>query len=258
MSAVVLSLTGVHVRSVDKSWTTYTFLSPQSIDLLQLQGSKTADLLSNMPLDDGDYDQIRLFVDDAPMANYVDLGSGGMAEMKVNNARNGIKIRGNFSVTGSRKTSLVIDFDLRKSLRYKKKDQEYSFKAKTRLVELSVSGHIRGSIDPALLTANSCSDDDVDTFNAAYIFSGHDAKPQDIEIGEADEEDDKGPVTTTAIKYDSNSMTYLYEAAFLPDGDYTVAFTCNANLEDPETGGDKLRFFGSRNATVKVNNIAFL
>ena len=53
-------------------------------------------------------------------------------------------------------------------------------------------------------------------------------------------------------------MTYLYEAGFLPDGDYTVAFTCNANLEDPETDGDNLRFFGSRNATVKVNNIVFL
>ena len=53
-------------------------------------------------------------------------------------------------------------------------------------------------------------------------------------------------------------MTYLYEAAFLPNGDYTVAFTCNANLDDPEMEGEKLRFFGTRNATVKVNNIVFL
>ena len=251
--AVVMRFLSVHVRSIDDSWTSYTFDSPRSIDLLALQGSKTADLLVNMPLDNGDYDEIRLLVDESPMANYVDLGTAGVVDMKLKNGKNDIRIRGDFSVNDSRKASLVIDFDLRKSVKYNRGKGEYFFDAKVRLVELKGSGHIRGSVDPALLTSSDCSDSDVDTFNAAYVFDGHDAKLEDIDSGK-----DRGPVTTTTIKYDSATQTYLYEAAFLPNGDYTVALTCNADLEDPDKGGDKLRFFGTRNATVKVNNIVFL
>ncbi len=254
--AVVLRFTGVEVRNVNGNWTSYSFEAAREIDLLQLQGSKTADLLIDMPLDVGDYEEIRLHVDEAPMANYVDLGAGGVKDLKIKNAEKGVKIKGDFSVTESRPASLVIDFDLRKSVKKSRKSGEYSFKSKMRLVSFTSSSHIRGTVDPALLgAAADCSDDDVDTFNAVYIFEGHDAKLKDI-----DESKKKptGPLSTASVKYDSDSGAYTYEAGFLPKGKYTVAITCNADLDDPDEGKDNLRFFGVRNATVVVKDIEFL
>ena len=254
--AVVLRFTGVEVRNVNGTWTSYSFDAANEIDLLQLQGSKTADLLIDMPLDVGDYDEIRLLVDETPMANYVDLGAGGVQDLEVKAADKGVSIKGDFSVTESRPASLVIDFDLRKSVKKARKSGEYSFKSKMRLVSFTTSRHIRGTVDPALLSSSAdCSDDDVDTFNAVYVYEGHGAKLEDIDESK---KKPRGPLTTTAVKYDSDSGSYRYEAGFLPEGEYTVAITCNADLDDPEEGKDKLRFFGVRNATVKVKDIEFL
>lgn len=257
VTAVVVSFTRVEVRNVNGAWTTYTLQTPQPIDLLELQGSKTADLLVNMPLDAGEYDEIRLFADEAPMATYVGLGKAGAAQLEVKDGSSeGIKVKGNFSVSESRPVSLVLDFDLRKSIKIRKKTGEYELKAKLRLVERSGSGHIRGTVDYSELTqAAGCSDDDVDTFNAVYIFEGHNAKLEDIDLSK---NKPSGPLSTTNINYDSATQSYMYEAAFLPAGNYTLAYTCNSNLDDLEDDKDDLRFFGVRNATVVLNNIAFL
>ena len=292
MVAVVLSFTEVQVHNAKNQVISYRFDTPRSVNLLELQGSKTADLLIDMPLDDGDYHDIRLLVDDAPMANYVDLGAGGVAELGVENgSTTGIMIEGEFSVTNSRPASLILDFDLRQSVKPGKLGK-YEYEPEIRMVSQADSGHIRGNVAPALLSsASQCSDNDVDTFNAVYVFNGHNAKLEDIDQANKSKKSKKsakskkskkskkstkstkskkptkptkatsgkkGPITTTVVKYDGTTMTYLYEAAFLPPGKYTIAITCNANLEDLDKGGDNLRFFGVLNATVKVNNILFL
>lgn len=287
MVAVVLSFTEVHVHNAKNQVSRYRFDVPHSVNLLELQGSKTADLLIDMPLDDGDYRDIRLLVDDAPMANYVDLGAGGgPVELEVKDgSTTGIMIEDKFSVSSSRPASLVLDFDLRQSVR-PGKSGGYELIPEIRLVSQGDSGHIRGKVDPALLSsARQCSDNDVDTFNAVYVFSGHNARLEDIDqsgkTGKSAKStksmkstkstkavksikstkansDYKGPIATTVVKYDRTSMSYLYEAAFLPPGKYTVAVTCNADLEDLDKGGDNLGFFGVRNATVKVTDILFL
>jgi hypothetical protein len=252
-----MRFTEVRVRNVEDECTSYVFDTPKSIDLLELQGSKTADLLLNMPLDEDDYDEIILFVDDAPMATYVDLGRGGVTELEVKDGdTRGNRIRGDSSISKSRKASLVIDFDLRKSIKYSKKSGTYSLKSKLRLVSFVGCSHIRGTVDPALLrSASECSHDRVDAFNAVYVFEGHNTKSDDID---QPKKKDVGPLTTTSIKYDSASMTNKYEAAFLPAGKYTAAFTCNANMDDLDKGNDKLRFFGTYNATVIVSDTLFL
>ncbi len=272
--AVVLSFTEVHVHNARNQVSTYRFDMPRSVNLLELQGSKTADLLIDMPLDDGDYHDIRLLVDDAPMANYVDLGAGGLVELEIiDGSTTGIMIEAEFSVTNSRPASLVLDFDLRQSVKLSIIGK-YQYEPEIRLISQRDSGHIRGKVDPALLSsAPQCSDNDVDTFNAVYVFKGHNAKLEDIDQTKKSKKpkkskkapksakatsSHKGPITTTVVKYDGTSMTYMYEAAFLPPGKYTVAVTCNADLEDLDKGGDNLGFFGVRNATVKVNDILFL
>jgi hypothetical protein len=53
----------------------------QPIDLLALQGTKTADLLRDVKVPRVDYDELRLIVDTASMANTIELSSGGIVEL---------------------------------------------------------------------------------------------------------------------------------------------------------------------------------
>ncbi len=263
---VVLQFSAVEMKLQSGAWTKYTLPAPQPIDLLALQGLTTADLLINMPIEAGDYKQLRFIVDDAPMANRVKIKGGAWAEMEVpKGSTTGLKVKQLFTIPNNRKVNFTVDFDLRKSVRLKKKTGQYKFKAKMKLVVDTDVGFIRGSVVPALLIDPSCSDGDIDTHNAVYVYSGHNTTPGDIdEISPSNNE----PVTTTMIHYDYNLGLYMFEAAFLAAGDYTIAFTCNADaeiLDDDDDGDDgddsddeALRFFGVQNVSVMVTDTTFL
>jgi hypothetical protein len=253
--SVVLSFTEVRLRNTNGNWTTHTFNTPKSIDMLQLQGTNTADLFVDKLVDVGDYDEIRLLVDGAPMANYIDLGTS-IVELKIpSGSSSGLKIKGDFSVLENRPTSLVMDLDLRQSITVAGNSGNYILKPVVRLVSESDVGHVRGMVSSSLLTAPSCSDGLVDTFNAVYVYDGHNVTPDDIDQSPPQT---SGPMATSSISYDSASMSYIFEAAFLPAGDYTIALTCNADAEDLDNGNDDLKFFNIQNITVLVSNTLFL
>ena len=48
---------------------------------------QTADLLAGIPLRVGHYNEIRLLVDDAPMANHLKLKDGSFADLKIPGGR---------------------------------------------------------------------------------------------------------------------------------------------------------------------------
>jgi hypothetical protein len=256
-ASVVLRFTEVRLRNTNGNWTTHTFNTPRSIDMLQLQGTKTADLLVDKLVDVGNYDEIRLLVDGAPMANYIDLGSGGKVELKIpSGSSSGLKIKGDFSVLENRPASLVMDLDLRQSIKVAGNSGNYILKPVVRLVSDKDAGHIRGTVNSASLSSMpACSDSDPNSYNAAYVYAGHNVTPEDI-----DQSSPQGiaPFATTSITYDNASMSYLFEGAFLPAGNYTVALTCNADAEDLDDGSDDLKFFNIQNVTVLVSNTLFL
>jgi hypothetical protein len=145
----------------------------------------------------------------------------------------------------------VVDVDLRQSI--KKNGTNYIMNPVLRMVNGNNFGHTRGIVDPTLLTAGSCSDSLVDTFNSVYVYNGHNVTPGDINQKSNKNID---PLTTTRIGYDVTTSSYIYEAAFLPAGDYTIAFTCNSDLDDLDKN-DNLKFFNIQNVTVKLNNTRF-
>jgi len=208
-----------------------------------------------MAIEPDEYKQIRFIVDNTPMANHVELKGGGMVNLNIpGGSTTGLKIKKKFTIPDNRLVNLTVDFDLRKSVKYKKATATYKLKSKMRLLVDDHVGFVRGSVDPALLLDPGCSDMDADTHNAVYVYSGHNAATDDInELSTTNNE----PLTTTTIKYDSASGLYLYEAAFLPQDDYTIAFTCNADAEDLEAD-DNLPFFHTRNANVLVTDTTFL
>jgi hypothetical protein len=143
---------------------------------------------------------------------------------------------------------MVIDFDLRQSIKLAGNSGRYMMQPVVRLVNADEAGLLRGQVSVMRLTTMpDCSDTLVDTFNAVYVFAGHNVIPADIDHSS---ELDVDPVATTTISYVPLTAAYEYEAAFLPAGDYTIALTCNADLDDLDRGGDDLKFFIVRNVTV--------
>jgi hypothetical protein len=163
------------------------------------------------------------FVGTAKFANSIDLTTVGRHNLKIpSGGTSGLKIKGDFTVSNTRPTTLILDVDLRQSI--KMAGPNYIMTPVLRLVSADNFGHVRGEIDPALLTAGNQNTD---------------------------------PVTTGKIAYDTAAAKYIYEAAFLPAGKYTIAFTCNSDKDDLEVDND-LKFFGIQNVTVKLNNTTFL
>jgi hypothetical protein len=248
-AAVEMQFIEVRLRRKDGTWINFPFDNPKTIDLLKLQGTLTSDLLVDIPLGVGHYDEIRLLVDDAPMASHVKLLDGRFAELDIPGGRTaGLMIKGDFIIFKTRPTSLVIDFDLRQSVKRNGNSGRYNFNPKLRLADEANAGHLLGIVAPELLSSiAACSDNNVDTFNAVYVYEGHDVIPDDIDQSSNTDVD---PITTTVIEYDPNRLIYKYQAAFLPEGDYTTAITCNSNLDDLDSGNDDLKFFAIRNVSV--------
>ncbi|MDH3631731.1 MAG: DUF4382 domain-containing protein [Gammaproteobacteria bacterium] len=254
--SVVLRFTEVRLRNTNGNWTSHIFNTPKSIDMLQLQGTKTADLLIDKLVDVGNYDEIRLLVDAAPMANYIDLGSSVVELIIPSGSSSGLKIKGDFSVLENRPASLVMDLDLRQSITMAGNSGMYILKPVVRLVSDQEAGHIRGTVDLASLNSMpACSDTDPHSYNAVYVYAGHNVIPDDIDQSSPHS---LAPFATTSIAYDNAIMGFLYEAAFLPAGNYTVAITCNADAEDLDDGNDDLKFFGTQNVTVLTSSTLFL
>ncbi len=80
----------------------------------------------------------------------------------------------------------------------------------------------RGWSDPAVI-ANECGAGDK---AAVYLFSADTNQPDDVDGGTPD------PITTATVQQDGVNA---YTAAFLEDGSYVVAFTCDAATDQPDT-----------------------
>jgi hypothetical protein len=245
----------VHLRKASGGWIKIPTgeLSATLVDVAALQGTNTADLVKNVDVPPGDYTELRLIVDDAAFSNTIELVSGGVYELKIPSGRTaGLKIKGNFNVSATQPTDIIVDLDLNQSI--KVAGPNYIMKPVARLIDGKNFGHARGMVEASLLTLSSCSDSDADTYNAVYVFEGHDVTPDDIN---QTDDTDVDPISTSRISWDAKGSGYKYEAAFLPAGEYTIAFTCNADQDDLDADND-LKFFGTQNITIKVNDILFL
>jgi hypothetical protein len=100
-------------------------------------------------------------------------------------------------------------------------------------------GDISGTVDERLLASMQCSAGS----KAVYIFRGHDASPDDIDINEPN------PVQLAKVVYNNVSRQYRYSVHSLSEGIYTLAFTCQAGNDSPEYDDD-IRFGGMKNVTI--------
>ena len=245
-SVMYLFEKNIDVTQTDGSVITEVVEAPVSINLLDLQGSLSKDFFNGLSVPSGNYNWVRLGVNaqiDGTQDSYVVMKDGNVHELDIpSGSQTGLKINTGFTVGSNADVAMTIDFDLRKSIVMS--GSTYHLKPVLRMVENIHSGQINGSVGGDLLITG-CSDLLPETGNAVYVFSGADAELDDID-NQAPE-----PITTALLTFNASTGEYDYEVGFLPEGDYTVAYTCMADLDDPETD-DVISF--SQVSNVSVSN----
>jgi len=220
------------------------------IDLLEQQGTESATLLNSVVLDAGNYTWLRLAVDaERGMLDSIFVPSDGTMKESLyipSGSQSGLKLNSGFTILAGGSHKFVIDFDLRKSVNDPKGFPDYRLKPSLRLIDLSESGNIVGTVETSLLTADGCTGD-VNTSDgfAVYIYQGADAI-----INE--EGPDSGPLTSAAVAYNDDSGLWDYTVGFVAPGDYTVAFTCQAADDSPDSGDDGIVFVESTDSPTTV------
>ena len=112
-----------------------------------------------------------------------------------------------------------------------------------RIVDMTEFGTLRGTIPATTIMDPACADDDpdLDVGNVVYVFEGLDVVPDDIDGIDPD------PVATIEAEPNADG-DYAYETILTP-GDYTVAFTCEAGNDDPESE-DEIVFLPESNLSL--------
>lgn len=224
--------------------------SPRQLDLLQYQEGRAALLLDGVTLPAGDYEWIRLIVDNETGVrdSYIVLTGGEECELEVpSGAESGLKLNRGFTLPADGSVALTIDFDLRKSIHAPPGQlgaaeactQGYLMRPTLRIVDDANVGAIAGHVAAELVT-EQC-------LPKVYVFSGAGATPDDIDGTDPD------PLVVADVAVENGSTAFAYRAAFLPPGPYTVAFTCD---DDDATVDDTLTFVGAQDVTVQANLIS--
>lgn len=239
---VVVEFTGVELQPQSGKAITINLPAPRQIDLLALSGTASELILDKESLPAGHYNWIRLLIN-APTGttdSYIELSDGTTHTLSIpSGAETGLKLVRGFDVLAGGSPSFTIDFNLRKSVHNPSvAGGDYELRPALKLVDDSEVGTLSGTVSMSLATDSSCS-----TSSAVYIFEGANVTPDDIDGIDPD------PVATATVKQDPKDGIYKYTAGFLEAGDYTVAFTCQANLDNPDTN-DTIAFVGTANVTI--------
>lgn len=208
------------------------------IDLLALNGGLADSLLDGFTLPSGHYSWLRLMVDTAGTMDSYIVVSGTPYELTIPSGdQTGLKVNRGFDVPAGGSADFTVDFDLRKSVHLA--NGNYMLRPTLRMVDNAMAGAIAGTVDQSLVPGG-CTP-------AVYVFAGSGVTPDDIDGIDPD------PVTTANVQQD-NGGVYRYKAAFLEAGSYTIAYTCQAAADDPDTD-DALIFSGTATVAVTANSI---
>lgn len=258
--AVVVTFTAVELLdSNGDTAETFTLDSPQSIDLLALQGSNSEFLVSGETVPAGQYEEVRLLVDtenascqnlSAPFASYITIDGTDFPLVVPSGASSGLKVKGPITVAAGGNAAYTVDFDLRKSIAERGSNDCYNLRPVLRVVDNAEVGTLSGRVDGALLADSNCTADPVSGEGASvYVYTGADVTPVDVDGI------DPEPLSSSLLSpADDQTGDFTYEVGFLLAGDYTASFTCQAGDDDPEAS-DPIEFGPTANVTIQADTV---
>lgn len=238
-SKVEITLNSIDLKPYAEETITYTFDPPRTINLLDYQGSQALALLSDETVVGGKYSWVQLNIDTSKSYIYIGPNRYRLA-FPDGEAKNRSRINESFTLEQDGTIALTIDVDLRRSiLEPLTVGGAYRLIPSFRMVENSKSGTIKGTVPNTIVNGNGCTG-----FSAIYLFEGSNVTADDLDGTGAE------PYASSFLTV-NNDSDYDYEIGFVPAGNYTIAFTCQANLDKPESDDtSSVNFTGTDNLTV--------
>jgi hypothetical protein len=231
---VVVVFTGLEIKPAEGPAMVYPFTEQQSIDLLDLQGGASVTLLDEQEVAPGQYEWIRVLVTEEGSYIGFDTDDDGETDDTAplwipSGAQTGLKLVRPFFVAAGGITDLTIDFDVRKSvIAPPGLAPSYLLKPTLRLVDNLLVGAIAGDVDVAYLDERLAVEPERACDPGVYLFNGFAATPDD------QDENETNPVVYLPLAADETSGIASYLMPFVEAGEYTVAFTCDFNVDaDP-------------------------
>lgn len=266
VARVQLTVTALALKPENGPAFTVTLATPLVIDnLLDLQGGNAVALLGDTRVPAGRYAWVRLYVTAGGTDSFVIDDAGGTWDLMVpgqqpagNPHARYVQLVSGFVVPAGGSADFTIDVDLRRALTKPASADYYFLRPAMRIVDDSASGRIEGTVDDLLVQGAACTADPITgAGNAVYLYSGSNAATGDIYL------DDNGlplgadnPVAVVPVTMNVDGG-WDYRFDYVAAGDYTVAFTCQANGDDPATD-DAIAMTASGNVTVVAGATATL
>lgn len=243
---VVLVFRGIEFQSESGEIETFEFDAPRATDLLTLQNAQEP-LLDGVNLKAGHYRRVHLLArgDSLGQESFVTLPDNPNQYPLLLPDDVQFSVEADFLMPDQGTLDLALSFDLRRGL---SNQGSYVLRPAFRVIETKNAGGIRGAVDERLFSRNCNSEG-----NAVYIFSGKNAPISDMYgtngiIGDH-------IVLSTAVRVPAGKKSGRYEAAYLPEGEYTLAFTCQADEDDPQLINDNILFSRPLNIDIKADSI---
>jgi hypothetical protein len=244
-SSVNISFSQIELSGPDVVPTVVGIIPASTFDLYQLQGGLAQTMVTAIQANPGHYTTLTLTIIADPSSSQSNiLLPDGLHTLYIPaGVSNQVKIPIHFSLASGGDVDLTVDFDLRKSIVPDPNDPtKYQLIPSMRAIVNQAAGTISGEVATSLITCLQ---------PAVYVYQG-DVTPDDVDIDAPPGR--VQPFTSALVGFNQTSSRYNYTVGFLPPGNYTVAFTCDAPF-DVANQANILRFTKVINATVQAQVI---
>lgn len=263
VSQVLVTLSHIEIFQDDGSSQRIELDDLEINNLLNLDGDNALRIIRREEVPAGDFESLRIYFSRGNSNQVTERGGGQfpllLPGQQPGNLREAyLESATDFTVADNQHQHLTIDIDLLRGL-HKPDPGYYRLIPALRLIENANAGSIEGEVDPALVTAADCNNDNAadegrGIGNLVYLYEDHDALTGDIYLDQNARPLSAGnPVTVAAVQQLAGESEYRYTVGFLPAGDYTLAFTCQG-LSDQPLAQDSLRFDRSYNLSVTAGS----
>ncbi len=209
-----------------------------TIDLLEYQGGEQAIVIENLEVTSGEYSNIRLEILDEN-SNFSNVLTQLDETKELNIPSDELQL-GGFTVDADGTQTFTIEFNLRQAMVYRPGPDDYMIKPRgIYVLDNSTASSLQGEINDITLfdTEAPCNaKSDPTTGNVVYLYQGHELVVDNL-ADTFDPDTSTTDIPANAIEpYASETVTDStgYEFGFLPSGNYTLVFSCDAANDDPE------------------------
>ncbi len=206
-----------------------------TIDLLDYQGLDKLLIVDGIELKVGDYQNLRLSIVEGIDDSYV-VEEGGAVKL-IKQPSGELKL-GKFEVENVGVQAFVIEFNLETSMTYNPGPDRYILKPRgVRIVDVETAALLDGTVDPALFDGESPCDEKAapELGNVVYLYRGHGLDADALgDLFDPELDEDAAATLAAPFAAERAASDGAYSFSYLPAGDYTLAFSCDAEEDDPE------------------------